>query len=535
VALTVTDRQAAATRSNLSVLQVTTTAMPPASDGACGLIEALENANDDAATHADCLAGSGADTVVLQPGATYVITDAFDMSWSGLPEILSTVTISGNGATIKRDPTASAFRFFFVPVTGTLTLQELTLWGGDLATDNYGGAVCVFGGELTLDRVSLIANRAIDGGGLYNEDGKVTITGSQILSNTAMDTGGGIYNEAYMNFAGMEIEGSEIVSNTAHGTGGGGITNVSHTNVTATLLLNESFVGYNVANSTTAQEGIGGGIWNTLYYGSSSNSVAHIMVYDSAISHNRAANGAGIANVFLIPEESQLLLLEVEGSTISHNATYALSGNQQGNGGGIFNLNGTATVLNSTLSHNEANGIPTTQADVAGMGGGAVNAGSTKASTLSFLNATVAHNYARVAGGGLGTGLLDAAAMGTVTRLKNTIVATNTAEMLPGNCTSQPGTVPNMFFSVGHNLEDADTCNLTQSSDLVDVDPLLGPLSDNGGETLTHPLLPNSPAIDAGACIFVTDQRDRPRPAGEGCDIGAYERQLMNYLPIVLK
>jgi hypothetical protein len=36
------------------------------------------------------------------------------------------------------------------------------------------------------------------------------------------------------------------------------------------------------------------------------------------------------------------------------------------------------------------------------------------------------------------------------------------------------------------------------STDILDVDPLLGPLQDNGGPTLTHALLPGSPAIDTG-------------------------------------
>lgn len=50
-----------------------------------------------------------------------------------------------------------------------------------------------------------------------------------------------------------------------------------------------------------------------------------------------------------------------------------------------------------------------------------------------------------------------------------------------------------------------------------------GPLADHGGATAS--LLPLGPAIDsgvAGECVDV-DQRDRPRPAGAGCDLGAVE------------
>jgi hypothetical protein len=59
------------------------------------------------------------------------------------------------------------------------------------------------------------------------------------------------------------------------------------------------------------------------------------------------------------------------------------------------------------------------------------------------------------------------------------------------------------------------------------ADPLLGPLQNNGGPTLTHALLAGSPAIDAvplADCSGVTDdQRGVLRPQGPACDIGAFE------------
>ena len=41
------------------------------------------------------------------------------------------------------------------------------------------------------------------------------------------------------------------------------------------------------------------------------------------------------------------------------------------------------------------------------------------------------------------------------------------------------------------------------------LNPLLGPLADNGGPTQTHALLPGSPAIDAGNPAGCTDERPR--------------------------
>ena len=68
----------------------------------------------------------------------------------------------------------------------------------------------------------------------------------------------------------------------------------------------------------------------------------------------------------------------------------------------------------------------------------------------------------------------------------------------------------------------------------MDTDPLLGPLTADGG-TLVHPLRVGSPAINQGVCIagIGADQRGVPRITP--CDIGAYEYVLHVYLPLVLR
>lgn len=73
------------------------------------------------------------------------------------------------------------------------------------------------------------------------------------------------------------------------------------------------------------------------------------------------------------------------------------------------------------------------------------------------------------------------------------------------------------------NLVEGGGCDAELSGD-----PRLAPLADNGGVTLTHALLPGSPAIDAamdGTCHLITDQRGEARPDGKNrlCDLGAYE------------
>ena len=72
---------------------------------------------------------------------------------------------------------------------------------------------------------------------------------------------------------------------------------------------------------------------------------------------------------------------------------------------------------------------------------------------------------------------------------------------------------------------------LNGPGDQINTDPLLGPLQDNGGPTLTYALLPGSPAIDAGDPNFTPppwyDQRgpDFWRLRNGHVDIGSFEVQ----------
>jgi hypothetical protein len=88
------------------------------------------------------------------------------------------------------------------------------------------------------------------------------------------------------------------------------------------------------------------------------------------------------------------------------------------------------------------------------------------------------------------------------------------------------------ILSGGYNLDSDGSCQLTAPTDRPGVDPLLGPLQNNGGPTATQALLPGSPALDAipwgtNGCgtTLVSDQRwqARPHAVGASCDIGAYE------------
>ena len=94
--------------------------------------------------------------------------------------------------------------------------------------------------------------------------------------------------------------------------------------------------------------------------------------------------------------------------------------------------------------------------------------------------------------------------------------------------TNRGGTI----ISLGYNMSSDDGSGvLTNATDQINTDPMLGPLQDNGGPTFTHALLPGSPAIDAGDPDFTPppdfDQRGPgfPRVACGRIDIGAFEVQ----------
>ena len=99
--------------------------------------------------------------------------------------------------------------------------------------------------------------------------------------------------------------------------------------------------------------------------------------------------------------------------------------------------------------------------------------------------------------------------------LKNTIVAGTPTG------TNAYGTI----IDAGYNLSSDASCDFTNIGSENNVNPLLGPLANNGGPTATCALLPGSPAIDAitDNSYPAADQRGFSRPFGSAGDIGAVE------------
>ena len=180
-------------------------------------------------------------------------------------------------------------------------------------------------------------------------------------------------------------------------------------------------------------------------------------------------------------------------------------------GGGVSNDNaGTINIVNSTISGNSALPDPNFQSVI--YGGGIRNSDSGR---VYVTNSTIADNK-----GGQGARIYMADSFVAPVTLKNTIVSNN----IGGNCNSY-------VTDGGNNLQyPGTTCSNTISS----AGSKLGSQVIAGTPAILFPLLPGSPAINAGnntvcaaAPISGVDQRGVIRPQGANCDIGAVEMNIL--------
>ncbi len=194
-----------------------------------------------------------------------------------------------------------------------------------------------------------------------------------------------------------------------------------------------------------------------------------------------------------------------------------------GSGGGIYD-EGKATLVNDTIAQNTAGaggpgqGVVAANGGAAGGGGGIEYAGG----AMSLLAVTLAGNAVGAPGAPAAGGQPGLSAFGGAIEAVGKNI-TETSTLIAGN--SRPactGTIADGGYDLGYPAFD-ESCPHD-----VAANPLLGPLADDGGATQTLALTPGSAAIDqvpVGLACPATDQRGiaRPQPAGGLCDIGAFE------------
>jgi hypothetical protein len=248
-----------------------------------------------------------------------------------------------------------------------------------------------------------------------------------------------------------------------------------------------------------------------------------------------------------------------------HSLTIANSIISGNSGQGVFNNSGIVTILNSTITGNSAGQFAH---------GGGIYAGGFKHPPFTTIsNSTISGNSASGVGGGILNGCCGPMA------IVNSTISGNSAEdrgggianyywgqiansTFSGNSAPSGGGIYNSIGVSGPRLEIGDTIlnagasgeNIFNNSgavtsdgynvcsdngggyligpgDQINTNPLLGPLQDNGGPTLTHAPLPGSPAIDAGDPNFTPPpSRDQRGPCyrrvfGRRIDVGSVEVQ----------
>ena len=272
----------------------------------------------------------------------------------------------------------------------------------------------------------------------------------------SIDVGGGaVFN------AGSLFLLDDVFANNSSVTGNGGA-------VTSTGLLtiqSSSFLGNSAVNGGAICYASALAAASTITDSTFSNNTASadggglrssgvINISSSTFDHNHASNGGGIVNM-------------TPGSMTIANSNF-VANTTSGSGGGLYNAKGVLSIVNSTFTQNTATGT----------GGGIFNAGTFISGTIpiAFTNSIVAGNTA-----GLTNDLWGVATPGSSF---NIIGTDNTANLTNG-------------------------VNGNQITDAV----FLGSLGNYGGPTATAPLLPGSPALNAGTSSGApaTDQRGVPR------------------------
>ena len=348
---------------------------------------------------------------------------------------------------------------------GNSTLTSSTVSGNYV----HAAAGAAFGGGLA------VGNRASP------LQANVELTTSSVMNNGAFSDcdfcpvrGAGVWVYGNSTFAQSQISGNSAFSVAHYGTGGGLYFTSRYGGPPVTATLTETDLSSNSADNSAGAIGAGGDLTFTR----------------GTISGNSASlDGGGIA-LFA----GNLLLAD---STVTGNIAGA-------RGGALFLFGyGDIATSNSTISENMA------------ANGGAV--GNTYGS-LHFANSTIAFNSATEHGGGMYQRYAYYLVDMQSTIVSNNTVASGAEDIWP----------PGMTVTGANNLVMAAP-GVELPNDTLSDDPLLQPLANSGGPTLTHALAVDSPAIDMGNnnSNASFDQRGEGfvRVYGAEADIGAYELQ----------
>jgi hypothetical protein len=409
----------------------------------------------------------------------------------------------------------------FTAAEGDLRLTKLTLRNGKVASGrNFfgGGILFASGGTLALAD-SILSGNSVDsggyfagGGGISTLSGTVNLTNSTLSENSAIGEdaeGGGIHtNTGAITLTNSTLNRNSVSGEDCDGKGGG-----IHTDAGA-IILKKSTLNENSASGRETADG--GGIHT--FFGTMT-LINSTLSGNSVSAHGHESSEAEGGGIF-----ARAGAITLTNSTLSGN--YSSSPSGEAGGGGIFTGSGSLTLTNSTLSGNSASGRA--------CAGGGINIIS---GTLTLSSSTLSGNSASGSefadGGGIRT------VSGTLI-LNESIIAGNLS-----NWSAPDLRAPN----VPANLLELSHCLIGNSSgarldeakvnfnNRIDVDPLLAPLADNGGDTQTMLPFPGSPVIDGVALGWMVAHAPSYDQRGLGRywwrDIGAVEYQYQGDLNFV--
>jgi N-acetylneuraminic acid mutarotase len=393
-------------------------------------------------------ARSGPVTFTIAPPGTLLVTTASDLpghSGTSLRDAIATA-----------DTDVAAGRSDQITFAAGLAGATITLSQGPLELTAGTGIILIDGGG----RITVSGNQASR---VFQVDsGANALLGRLTIENGS--TGEASGGAGILNSGTLAVIGSTLSGNTTP-TFGGGIANYGK------LLVSNSTFSRDSAGSPIEQNG-GGGIYDA----------GSLTVTNSTFSSNYGWYGGGIYVPAAGPNPNSALV---------SNCTF--SGNFGFYGCGIDNEGQTVTLMNCTFNGNGNYGSGGTSFDGAVENGGIMN----------VFNCTIYGN-----GGSNNGGIDNLAALGRLT-LVNTIVAGNTCAFgyppdLTGLQSGATATGNNNIIGdkFGYDTGFVNGVNGNQvGTHAHPINPLLGPLRNNGGPTQTMALLRGSPALAAGGSI----------------------------------
>jgi hypothetical protein len=475
--------------------------------------------------------GTGNDTIrfsaTLDGGTISLSTSINDATVAGPSAFLigksDTLVIDGEtgltqGITITRSGT-TPFRIFDVDATSNLTLEGLTLSGGDAQGFDGGGSGQPGGGSAGL------------GGAIFNQ-GSLTILDSTLTGNTAQGGKGGPIAVRDTGGGGAGLGGAGGSSPLLMGPGGGG--GGPNGGGGGYIYLGDIIYGTDHLSGGNGQFGGGGGGGGA--YGP--------FVGDGGAGGFGGGGGGGGTGISVDADTGAVSFYGgnggnggfvggggVEGfdDNVSNpglggfgggNASDGNAGGGAGMGGAVFNEAGTVVITNSTFTGNKALGGTATNGTSSGQGLGGGLFGYSGSVTIT--NSTFSLNTAAQGGRGI---FLFGTSTPLTADINNTIIGqsdTTVSDLAVDTTADGSGTVLGKGNLIRTTTVFGAPLNLL---DALTADPKLGPLQNYGGWTQTLALASNSPAIDAGTASGApaTDQRGLSRDGP--VDIGAYERQ----------